>query len=278
MRRSGIMLAYHFEERRLLEPKFGWNWPVIVQPKYDGHRCRLIKTSNEIILLSSEENRIFTMPHIEQAAKEQICAPFIELDGELYCHGMQFEQITSLIKRNEPHHDHHKMRFYVFDVINKDIQLLRMISLTMGLDGLTIPFIVAPYRMCHSMQEIYDTYRLMIDNGYEGIIIRDPHSNYVRKRSVKMLKFKPKKTDQYQVLDVIEAISKTGSPKGMVGAFLCTDGDEEFKVSAGTSTHREREIMWKEREEIIGKHIVVQYQSITSRGIPKFGIYTSLAD
>ena len=50
-KRSGIMLCYPLEERRLINPKFQWanNFPVIVQPKLDGIRCVVEQDSKGII-------------------------------------------------------------------------------------------------------------------------------------------------------------------------------------------------------------------------------------
>jgi hypothetical protein len=90
---KGIMKCYPFEEKRLAK----WSPPYIVQPKYDGVRCRAIPTQSGYILLSSEENVIFSVPHLNQIfnALHLNC----ELDGELYCHGMSFEEIVSITSR-----------------------------------------------------------------------------------------------------------------------------------------------------------------------------------
>ena len=37
-KRTGIMLCYPFEEKRLNK----WNPPYIIQPKLDGERCRAV--------------------------------------------------------------------------------------------------------------------------------------------------------------------------------------------------------------------------------------------
>ena len=91
-KRKGIMLCYPFEERRINEPKFGWSFPVIVQPKLDGERCRAIITGDSVVLLSSEENEITGTPHIIEGIKSQLIKN-CELDGELYCHRMDFSNI-----------------------------------------------------------------------------------------------------------------------------------------------------------------------------------------
>jgi len=82
---KGIMKCYPFEEKRLAK----WQPPYIVQPKYDGVRCRAVPIpGGGYILLSSEENVIYSVPHIlDWLNRVQLTT---ELDGELYCHGMSF--------------------------------------------------------------------------------------------------------------------------------------------------------------------------------------------
>ena len=49
---TGIMKAYPFSEDRLAK----WEPPYVVQPKYDGVRCRAVPLDNgSYLLLSSEE-------------------------------------------------------------------------------------------------------------------------------------------------------------------------------------------------------------------------------
>ena len=87
-RRKGILLCYPFEEKRLAK----WAPPYIVQPKYDGVRCRAIPIKdNNYLLLSSEENVYYSVPHINEELKSLNLNSDLELDGELYCHGMSFE-------------------------------------------------------------------------------------------------------------------------------------------------------------------------------------------
>ena len=82
MSRSGIMLCYPFEEKRLAK----WSPPYVVQPKLDGERCRYKQYEGGSFLLSSQENVIFGAPHIKHYL-DSVCPTGLHLDGELYCHG-----------------------------------------------------------------------------------------------------------------------------------------------------------------------------------------------
>ena len=63
---KNIMKCYPFSEERLAK----WAVPFIVQPKLDGVRCRVVPLSGAseegCLLLSSEENVIFSVPHLNE--------------------------------------------------------------------------------------------------------------------------------------------------------------------------------------------------------------------
>ena len=278
-KRSGIMLAYPFEERRLTNPKFLWKFPVIVQPKLDGERCRAVPSPEGFILLSSECNEITMLPHISEYLNSLFRnLPPMELDGELYKHGWNFSDIHSVVSRRENIHERAElMQFHIFDFVSSDQQLIRTDQLT-GLQGLNNgPLKLVSSRIAWNMSDIMELYKNFIDLGYEGIIVRHIRAPYVRKRSRFMLKFKPKKDDYYKIVEIIEAISEQSVPLNMVGAFKCCGSDGTlFKIGAGKLTHQQRKDLWK--DNLVDKFCHVQYQNITSGGVPRFGLCLEIAD
>lgn len=285
-KRSGIMLAYPFEERRLLEPKFGWRWPVIVQPKLDGERCRAVVKDGKVVLLSSECNEIISVPHINRELEElsdRNLFPLPEFDGELYVHGWDFSEIHSVVSRKSKETIHDKsvlVQFHIFDLATSSPQLARVDRLlTYYFSPLTDSIKLIPFRIAENLSDIMIFYDSFVDMGYEGIILRHINAPYVRKRSRFMMKFKPKKSDYYRIIGVLEAISKENIPLNMIGAFQCQGSDgTSFKIGAGRLTHNERDKRWKDRQSLIGKFAHVQYQNITSGGVPRFGLCIDISD
>lgn len=268
-KRTGIQLCYPFEERRLRDPKFGWSFPVIVQPKLDGERMRAICRENfPPILLSSTESRIISVPHIEEELKNLNF--FGELDGELYIHGKDFSEISSIVGRSKNlHKNFSSMKYHIFDLINNNPQCQRLIDLK-KLSPLQKSLKIVKNYVCFSFDDLMDKYSKIILEGYEGIIVRHFMAYYERKRSRFVMKFKPKKNDIYLISDILEG---TGEHKNMVGAFLCQGIDQTlFKVSAGEFNHVERKQIWKNKEVIKGKMLLIEYQNLTSLGIPRFGL------
>lgn len=277
---SGIMKCVPFEEKRLAK----WNPPYIVQPKYDGIRCRALKlhtvrldieSNSNHLLLSSEENPIFSVPHLNSILdKLNIQA---ELDGELYCHGMTFEQISSITSRTvNLHEDYIRIQYHVFDIINEECQIRRT-KIIENLRGLSPWIVVSPFYLCESLDEVLKAYDSIIAKGYEGIIVRNIDAPYERKRSTLVMKFKPKKEDEYVITGFKEEIDASGTPKDTLGALTCISGDgSTFNVGTGFSDERRKQI-WEGRDLIIGQVAVVKYQHISSANkVPRFPVFVEI--
>lgn len=279
MPRKGIQLAYPFEEKRLAK----WKPPYIVQPKYDGVRCRAVNVSRIVeppryMLLSSEENPIFSVPHIVDSLPK--LGIKFELDGELYHHGMSFEQIVSITSRTVNLAPGYSLINYnIFDIVNEELSQMERLSMLNLLSNLGAHITIAPYHLCNNLEDVMRAYDKFLSDGYEGIIVRHLLAPYVRKRSVYMMKFKPKKDDHYEIVGYKEETSKDGIPKDRLGALICT-GDDGTLFSVGSGlTDGDRESLWSARESLKGKTCHVQYQHLTSgKKVPRFPVFVEVID
>ena len=227
------------------------------------------------MLLSSEENIIYGVPHLNI----ELRGITAELDGELYCHGMSFEEIVSITSRTvNLHPDHKKIQFHVFDVVNELPQLRRSLIIE-NLRGLNKWLVVSPFWICESLNDIMRAYDKLIELGYEGIIVRHNSAPYVKKRSIFVMKFKPKKEDRYEIVGFEEEVSIRGIPKCSLGAFICNSNDgNTFNVGTGF-TADQRITFWDNRESLIGKIVVVQYQHLTSgKKVPRFPVFVEVVE
>ena len=269
---KNIMKAYPFEEKRLAK----WHPPYIVQPKYDGVRCRAVPLDQGgYLLLSSEENIIYSVPHLNIILRTS--GMRAELDGELYCHGMSFEEIVSITSRTvNIHPDHTKIQFHIFDIINSDLQMKRQLIIE-DLRGASSWLVVAPFWICESLSDVLRAYDKLIELKYEGIIVRNVQAPYERKRSIWVMKFKPKKEDSYEITGFNEEISIEGVSKGTLGSLVCLSGDGgSFSVGSGF-TQDQRYELWKVRDSLVGKSARIKYQHVTSgKKVPRFPIFVEI--
>jgi hypothetical protein len=267
---SGIMKCYPFEEKRLAK----WSPPFIVQPKYDGDRCKAypLPHSNDFLCLTSEENPYFSIPHI----KESLASSGLNLvlDGELYSHYLCIEGghelVHSIASRTKNLHPRHKeLEYHIFDVEVEKLQLERILILE-NIKKLNLPYIrVAPFWICETLDDIKRVYDNLVTQGYEGIIIRHAICPYERKRSTLMMKFKPKRSDTYNIVGWNEEVSQHGIPKGRIGSLtLSSQTGDTFSVSAGLNDES-RAKLWALRDQLSGHSATVHYQHLTNKKIPK---------
>lgn len=284
-KRFGIMLCQPLDEHNL-DRNFKLCKYMLVQPKLDGVRAWVDWVDGEPVLVSSQGHTITSVPHINLALKElcDVTSLRHNFDGEIYSHGLSFEDIISRAKRTaELHHDYATLQYHIFDVKGTDMQVCRMRMLQyletewkrVADPELHFALNFVP-TMTARRGQIAEYLDRFVRDGYEGIIVRNPLASYVETRPYTILKWKPSKKDWYKIEAVEEAISEDGTPLGRVGAFMCSDRyGNTFKCGPGLgATHSVASELWQKREELIGQYAEVYYQNLTTKGVPRFGKFS----
>jgi DNA ligase-1 len=102
-----------------------------------------------------------------------------------------------------------------------------------------------------------------IDNGYEGIMIKDPDAVYECKRSTSWLKQKPFIEVSLEVTDVEEG---TGRNEGRLGALVCSGQDDgkDIVVNVGSGfSDSDRSDFWDSRDSLAGQIVEVRADAVT---------------
>lgn len=268
-KREGVMLCYDYDERRLLR----WPTPWLVQPKLEGDRCRAVRHNDEWILYSSTGLVRTSVPHINSCLNERLASTnYLELDGELYTHGMPHEMIRSIVSRTiNLHEAYHTIQYHIFDIIDERPQINRREDLhnlwwKIFKDGDAVE--VVPTALCSDLEAVHRAYEHFLNQGYEGIIVRNPQGRYKRSRSTDVMKLKPRNELTAVVVGMVEEKTIDGTPKQRMGALVCRHPEvtNDFEVGTGF-THEERLRFWEHPEEIIGQLVEVYYQSFTAESV-----------
>lgn len=274
-KRVDIMLASPLEEKRFDR----WSKPVVGQPKMDGERCKAYYEEGiGWRLFTSEARELVMFPHIETALEEQLGEISSGVDGELYKEGWSWNQIHSVVGRSQNvHEDAEQLEYWIFDFHDGRIQVERLLDL---LDlNLEWPLVRVPVFMVWKFDEALELGMALNREGYEGIVLRKPDGYYDTRGRTQMMKFKPRKTDDYRIVDVQEEVSKDGEPKGSLGALICTSNEEEggtFRVGTGF-TQLDRRLLWAQRETLPGRFVRVHYQHLTpGKRKPRSAVYVRL--
>lgn len=102
-----------------------------------------------------------------------------------------------------------------------------------------------------------------INDGFEGLVIKDPIAPYECKRTTSWLKYKPNTEVSLTVVEVDEG---TGRNKGRMGALVCEgiDDGKFIQVNVGSGFSDDNRInYWRWRGDIIGQVVEVRADVIT---------------
>ena len=231
-------------------------------------------------MLSSEENQIISVPLILEEI-DKFSAEFswsFELDGELYRHGMNWEEVSSITSRTTNLHPRHdEMQYHVFDLVDETLnqaqRLKKLGKLLAGRKNSRIKLV--PLQMAWSLDEVRKAFDYFISLGYEGIIIRNFEAPYLRRRSTFGMKFKPKKSDLYPITGFVEGHGKYSET---IGAIICESDGQQFEVGSFSLTDERRKELWFKRFELTKFNCKVGYQHRWSSGKPKSGVFLELVE
>lgn len=100
-----------------------------------------------------------------------------------------------------------------------------------------------------------------ISKGHEGLVVRKADAKYVTKRSKDLLRIKDVKTADLRIIDVEEGTKK--STIGKLGAIVVDYKGYRVNVGSGFS-HKDRDEMWANKDDLIGKIAEIIYTEETS--------------
>lgn len=280
--RQGIMLCHPFTERRFKR----WNSNYFIQPKFKGERGRVVIDEDGVVrLFSSSAKPVTGVPHIIKAY-QKIATKFritkVELDGELYCHGMSQNEIRSIVSRQKNTHPNHDViEHHLYDWVSDESQVVRLAKLESFYRNFlsSCPyFALSPWTEHNHLDELWPILEHYIDLGYEGVVLRHYNGVHERKRSHWIMKLKPREEDVYEIVKVLQEYDIHGQPKESCGALLLKDEDgHEFKVGSGQFLTREmRYNLWIARDRVPGMFALITYENITEGGGAKGVPYSAV--
>ena len=249
------MLAHDFEEEMV-------HLPCIVQPKLNGVRAKWDFINQCFISRSGKLIPELCIPHLYEKMKS---VDGFDLDGELFCQGMPLQDIKGILtqSRLETAPNAAMIDFHIFDIIQSDYCYRRLDKMQELYGNTTIQIVNSYIADSHEMLKTMD--RIILDKGYEGIMIRNRMGLYVEGRSWNLMKLKPLIRIQVQITGFIEGYGKFG---GKLGAFLVQWDGKTFKIGGGNMSTAERKEWWEDRHQWLGKLIEIEYRELTIAGIP----------
>lgn len=252
-------------------------FPKYASPKLDGIRAMVQNgklISRSLKLIPNEGIR-------------DMLSPYEGLDGELICGDPTASDVYNLTYRKvmtkEGNADN--VTFFVFDLLDLKLPYATRLH---DLHAKALPSFVKvlPQSLVTSQITLDAYYAEVLEQGYEGAILRNPGAFYKQGRSTAasqdMLKMKPFEDSEGFVTGIYEAMENQNPtfknelgrtdrstdagglvPKGMLGGFIVTVLNGKFKgistnIAAGKLSHKERTDIWN--DPTLAMHKVITYR------------------
>ncbi len=270
-------------------------FPAAVQPKLDGVRAVASAVPGSgVVRLASRNGKPFDHllpvlgfgpPAPRRGApkagarkdKQPPGPPLVaaELDGELYVHGVGFQQLISDVRQGRA-----GLEYHVYDAFvpsRPDAPLAERLAVVRA-------WVAALGGAARSVEtgEVRDAGAVdaqlarRLGEGYEGIMLRDPAAPYgAGKRSPALRKLKPFEDAEFEIVGWDEA---KGKDRGTV-VFRCRGDNKSLEFSArptGTLEHRAQ--LLRDAPSLVGRMLTVRYQGLTDAGLPRFPIAVAVRD
>jgi DNA ligase-1 len=217
---------------------------LIAEYKYDGIRAQIHIHGNKVKIFSRNLNDITSFfPELVQGAVENVEQSKMILDGEILPFKneevMPFQYLQRRLHTKNLISDSTGsvvgVLYTIFDALYIDRELINLplIQRKKILNNVKVtrPFALAKWRLVNSEEVISDMFTESRSMGYEGLVLKDPQSEYqIGKRGRKWVKFKK----ELDTLDVVVVMAEYGHGKraGMLSdyTFAIKKSDYEDKL------------------------------------------------
>lgn len=197
---------------------------------------------------------------------EAVSPEEIVFDGEFYIHGCPLGQINGAV-HNKDNKNHTLLQFYIFDIRIKARQKDRFRFLSkLFTDNIDKYIYWVSFVKCYSDDQALTLREQYINEGFEGVILRNSSALYQKGRTKDMLKYKTLKRTLCLITNVVPY--KKEPSMGMFEVEYPVNGtriESVIKSTTGKATEYRQEVIINPHE-YIGKYIMVEYREITADG------------
>ena len=251
-------------------------YPAYIQPKFNGV-CNLAEPpmvhpyfspSPDLIQHHSRGGHLFeTLAHLDPWIKE--LNPPGPTHGELYVHGWSLQKIGSYTKKIKP--DQHLLEYWLYDLawIGPPFEE-RMAWLDEMVPELykvrdDCPIKLSPTFTVNNYDEAKFYHDRCVENGYEGAMLKNEAGIYeFQYNSNDLEKVKDYEDDEFEIVGGKEG---TGTDEGCIIYRCKTESGGEFDARP-RGTVEDRQEMFRNLQNDIGKMLTVRYAELSDDGIP----------
>lgn len=227
----------------------------LISEKYDGVRAYWDGKQ----LISRQGNRINAPDWFIKKL------PAIPLDGELWLARGRFDDLSGMVRKNQPvDAEWQKIQYQIFELPNAagtfETRAKRIVAIVQQADFSSLKA-VAQFRV-KDEADLKLRLKQVVKNGGEGLMLHRADALYTTGRSDVLLKLKPLYDAEAKV---VAHTAGKGKYNGKLGALVVeTPQGVRFKLGTGFTDAQ------RENPPAIGSIVTYTYQDTTQKGKPKF--------
>lgn len=266
-------------------------FPVLVSPKLDGIRCIIFDG-----VAYSRNLKPIPNTWVQSCLS---CLPD-GMDGELIVGEPNASDVWNKTNSGVMSADGQPdFKFYVFDRYAADSPTepftYRLSCARVACSDFNEHTVIVPQHQIRDLAGLETTEQYYVDQGYEGVMLRDPNGVYKFGRSTLrergLSKLKRWFDVEAKVIGFVERMhngneattdalgrtkrsthkaNKTG--RGDLGALVCDLNGVKFELGTGFTDEQRRHI-WNNQGDFLGHKVTFKYQQLTPDGVPRFPVF-----
>lgn len=258
---------------------------VYISPKYDGYRCLAIVDNGTVTLLSRNGTEYYNFPTVTEALQNSFPSGQYVFDGEIMSDDFQAMQKSAFAnKRGTTVGD---VKFHIFGYVPFNewitqkfvMKTSNRLELLYGLEKNFVgdQLVVVKHQFTTSLDDVLQMERDYLDQGYEGAMALPNIPYYLGKKSNKLLKFKTMISEDCEIIGFYEGKPGTRHEGRLGGFVLKQENGLSCECGSGFSDE-DRDYIWNNQSEFIGRIIEVKYQEKTNHDIMRFPVFMRYRD
>ena len=260
---TNVTLAHKYNpSKHTLSPN-NWTW----SEKLDGIRAYVNDDTTD---LCTRNGNIIVLP---DDFKQEILRFKLRFDGELYLDRGKFQETVSIVRKtkNMNPDEWHPIKFMVFDLVEPQMPFSERYNLLK--DKLEDHPRIQLVQQHEMPTDLFQLLKEKVNEGAEGLMLRDQTSLYEFKRSHSLLKMKMFLDAEATIIGF--ELGK-GRLMGKMGAIICQmDNGKTFKIGSGF-TDEQRTLNSLELKK--GDLVTYRYFELTTKGVPRFPTFIARRD
>ena len=260
---------------------------VYLEPKRDGLRCIVYKGK----CYTATGVRIVNAPLIEKALKRiPGTAKNFVFDGEIFYKSCDVTK--GIVKTQTPGHKlGHKLQLFAFDLISKkewDAKECktplkrRKVNLAIALTKLgvrckdkAVRNAIQPCECAVSEpneKALKKLFKQFVAQGFEGLMMKDPHSHYSFRKNRDWQKLKPYSESDLKIINVETGTGKNKNRLGKLTLAGVIDGVKVKTKCGGGFLDKQRDELWAmhKKGKLIGKIVEIEHEGLTKKNAVRF--------